>query len=145
MESDIPGKIRLKESRERRRKFLNVQSTEIDVMSMLFGLYDWTKGKRCPSTVGRRKYTGILISYLFTGGGKGGAGLILFTNYCAGICPKYFLFYFLTTHILFLSATATLEIGLSYLYENTSNLIDRFKCDFCCHKTVTNPKQNLSL
>ena len=53
METDTPGKIRLKESRERRREFLNVQSTEIDVMSMLFGLYDWTKGKRCPSTVGR--------------------------------------------------------------------------------------------
>ena len=44
---------------KRRREFLNVQSTEIDVMSMLFGLYNWTKGKRCPSTVGRRKYPGI--------------------------------------------------------------------------------------
>ena len=59
METDTPGKILLKESREKRREFLNVQSTEIDVMSMLFGLYDWTKGKRCPPTVGRRKYTGI--------------------------------------------------------------------------------------
>ena len=59
METDTPGKIRLKESMERRREFLNVQSTEIDVKSMLFGLYDWTQGKRCPSTVGRRKYTGI--------------------------------------------------------------------------------------
>ena len=60
METDTPGKIRLKKSRERRREFLNVQSTEIDVMNMmLVGLYDWTKGKRCASTVGRRKYTGI--------------------------------------------------------------------------------------
>ena len=33
-----------------------LQSTEIDVISILFGLYDWTKGKRCPSTVGRSKY-----------------------------------------------------------------------------------------
>ena len=59
METDTPGKICLKEPRERRREFLNMQPTEIDVMSMLFGLYDWTKGKRCPSTLGRRKYTGI--------------------------------------------------------------------------------------
>ena len=59
METDTSGKIRLKESRERRREFLNVQSTEIDVMSMLLGLCDWTKGKRCPSTVGQIKYTGI--------------------------------------------------------------------------------------
>ena len=59
METDAPGKIRLKESRDRRREYLNVQSTEIDVMSMLMGLYDWTLVKRCPSTVGRRKYTGI--------------------------------------------------------------------------------------
>ena len=64
METDTPGKIRLKESRERRREFLNVQSTEIDVMSMLFGLYDRNKGKRCPSTVGRRKYTGIFKNKL---------------------------------------------------------------------------------
>ena len=36
METDTPGKIRLKESRERRREFLNVQSTEIDVMSIIW-------------------------------------------------------------------------------------------------------------
>ena len=59
METDTLGKIRLKESREKRREFLNVQSTEIDVMSILFGLYDWTKGERCPSTVERRKYKGF--------------------------------------------------------------------------------------
>ena len=55
--------------------------------------------------------------------GRGGAGHIIFTNYCAGICCKYFLFYFPTTHSLFLFATAALEIGLLLLhvYENTSN------------------------
>ena len=41
-----------------------------------------------------------------------------------------FLFYFPTTHSIFLSATAALEIGLSHLYENTSNLLEGFKCDF---------------
>ena len=56
--------------------------------------------------------------FLITGGGKGGVGLILFTNYCAGICREYFLFYFPTTHSLFLSATAALEIGLLHLYKN---------------------------
>ena len=40
METDTPGKIRLKESTERRKEFLNVQSTEIDVINMLFGIYD---------------------------------------------------------------------------------------------------------
>ena len=36
--------------------FKKVQFTEIDhVMSMLFGLYDWTKGKRYPSMVPRTK------------------------------------------------------------------------------------------
>ena len=59
METDTPGKTRQKESRERRREFLKMQSNETDVMSMLFGLNDWTKVKRCPSTVGRSKYTGI--------------------------------------------------------------------------------------
>ena len=45
-------------------------------------------------------------------------------------CRKYFLFYFPTTHSLFSSATAALEVGLSHLYENTSNLLERVKCDF---------------
>ena len=59
---------------------------------------------------------------IFTGGGEGGAGLILFNNYCAEICRKHFLFYFPTTHSLFFSATAAFEIGLSHLYENTNLL-----------------------
>ena len=59
-----------------------------------------------------------------------GQDLLFLLIFCAGICRKYFLLNFPTTHSLFLSATAALEIDLSHLYENTSNLLERFKCDF---------------
>ena len=68
-----------------------------------------------------------------------GQDLFFFTNYCAGICRKYFLFYFPTTHSLFLSATAALEIGMLHLHENTSNLLERFKCDFLLRQNCYKP------
>ena len=130
METDTPGKIRLKESRERRREFYEraVHLNRCDEHVIWVVRLDQRK---TISFNGRtKKIYRYLNNLLIYRRGKGGTGLILFTNYCAGICRKYFLFYFPMTHSIFLSAIAALEIGSTHLYKNTSNLPERFKCDF---------------